>query len=345
MRRLLVLSALVVAFGCEGGRIGGEIAPRAPACGDGICGEGEDCAACEDDCGSCLATCGNATCDPNESCSACPSDCGTCGPCGDAICEGTESCATCEPDCGVCNASCGDGTCDASETCGTCAADCGACNATCGDGACDGGETCGSCAADCGACGPTCGDGTCDASESCNTCSADCGACPVCGDGTCNGDENCATCEGDCGSCTWDPDLEATEDALLVLMNELRAAGATCGGQAYPAVPALAMHEDLREAARLHSLDMGEQNYFDHTSLDGRSPWDRIRDAGYPGSGAAENIAAGNASAQATFNQWLNSPGHCRNMMTRNANEVGIGHAEVPGSRYRHYWTQAFGRR
>jgi uncharacterized protein YkwD len=161
----------------------------------------------------------------------------------------------------------------------------------------------------------------------------------------CNGEEDCATCESDCGACAWPPDLEATEDEMLVLVNELRAIGANCGGTDYGVVPPLAMHEALRSAARLHSQDMGEQNYFDHQSLDGRSPWARIGESGYPGSGAAENIAAGNNGAQATFNQWLNSPGHCRNMMTADGNEIGIGHASVPGSQYRDYWTQAFGRR
>ncbi len=317
MRRLaLALVATALVAGCDTGRIGGPL--RLGACGDGVCAGNEDCGSCVADCGAC-DTCGDATCDANESCTACPDDCGTCGPCGDMICEGTETCATCADDCGACG--------------------------TCGDGTCDSNEGCDTCNLDCGVCGPTCGDGTCDASETCDSCNLDCGACPTCGDGACNGDENCETCTADCGACTWPPELEATEDALLVLMNDLRAKGATCGGQTYGAVPPLEMHEALREAARLHSQDMGEQNYFDHTSLDGRSPWQRIRDAGYPGSGAAENIAAGNNSAQATFNQWLTSPGHCRNMMTANANEVGIGHAEVPGSRYRHYWTQAFGRR
>jgi uncharacterized protein YkwD len=41
----------------------------------------------------------------------------------------------------------------------------------------------------------------------------------------------------------------------------------------------------LAAAARSHSEDMGLQNYFSHTSLDGRTVSDRITDAGSGSSG------------------------------------------------------------
>ncbi len=48
----------------------------------------------------------------------------------------------------------------------------------------------------------------------------------------------------------------------------------------------------LHAAARAHSRDMIDQDYFDHLSLDGRTPWDRMTTSGYVGfSAAAENIA------------------------------------------------------
>jgi uncharacterized protein YkwD len=167
---------------------------------------------------------------------------------------------------------------------------------------------------------------------------------PVCGDGVCTaGAETCSSCEADCGPCNWPAPQATEEDEMLVLVNALRAEGTTCGGRVYAPVGPLEMSPELRTAARDHSQDMADQNYFDHQSLDGRSPWDRIRAAGYPGSPAAENIAAGNSTAEATFGQWHRSAGHCANMMSSNANQIGIGYAIGPG-RYRHYWTQAFGR-
>ena len=105
------------------------------------------------------------------------------------------------------------------------------------------------------------------------------------------------------------------------------------------------MDAALRTSARRHSQDMADQNYFSHTSLDGRSPWDRIAAAQYTAQAVGENIAAGNEDPLLTFQQWLNSPGHCRNMMNPNANEIGIGYGYNAQSTYRHYWTQNFGRR
>jgi uncharacterized repeat protein (TIGR01451 family) len=52
-----------------------------PACGDGTCAAGEDCANCPSDCGSCGGVtffCGNGLCAGSETCANCPSDCGLC---------------------------------------------------------------------------------------------------------------------------------------------------------------------------------------------------------------------------------------------------------------------------
>jgi hypothetical protein len=57
----------------------------------------------------------------------------------------------------------------------------------------------------------------------------------------------------------------------------------------------------------------------------------------------AENIAAGNSTAQATFEQWRNSSGHNANMLHSNMRTIGIGRAFVAGSPYGWYWTTEFG--
>lgn len=169
---------------------------------------------------------------------------------------------------------------------------------------------------------------------------------PRCGDGTCDApSETCGACAADCGACGWPEEYARSEEAVLAQVNALRARGATCGGATLPAVPPLAMSPELRQAARLHSADMATQNYFDHTSQGGRSFGQRAAEAGYRGAPVGENIAAGSAGAEATFTQWLNSPGHCQNMMSGRATEIGIGHAYDDGARYGHYWTQVFGAR
>ncbi|MFN3202396.1 MAG: CAP domain-containing protein [Bradymonadia bacterium] len=217
---------------------------------------------------------------------------------------------------------------------------------TCGDDLCDDAESCGTCPQDCGRCPPICGDQVCSApEETCESCSADCGPCPSeCGDAVCDPDETCETCPLDCGDCEWPAEWIAEENAMIPMINAFRAEGANCGGRQFPPAGPVAMQPELRRAAQLHSQDMGRQGYFDHTSRDGRSPWQRMADAGYRGQAGGENIAAGNSSAAATFQQWVDSPGHCQNMMNGSFTEIGIGYAREPGSPYTHYWTQKFGR-
>ncbi len=60
--------------------------------------------------------------------------------------------------------------------------------------------------------------------------------------------------------------------------------------------------------------------------------------AGYTWSAAGENIAGGNTTAAATMDQWMNSPGHCRNIMNGDYVNLGVGHV-AEGA----LWTQVFG--
>lgn len=98
----------------------------------------------------------------------------------------------------------------------------------------------------------------------------------------------------------------------------------------------------LATAARLHSADMARQDYFSHTSLDGRTPWDRIRAQGYA-YGSAENIAAGYPTAAAVMAGWMNSPGHKANIL--NCSNIALGVGLGRGGSYGTYWTQDFGSR
>ena len=75
---------------------------------------------------------------------------------------------------------------------------------------------------------------------------------------------------------------------------------------------------------------MAAQNYFDHTSLDGRTFTQRIDATGYAWSTAGENIAAGYPSIDAVMDGWIQSPGHCANLMNQDFTEIGV--ACVPGT-------------
>ena len=143
----------------------------------------------------------------------------------------------------------------------------------------------------------------------------------------------------------WPAPWLTEEDEMLVLVNEVRASGTTCPSGPRPPVGSVATAEALVRAARSHALDMATQNYFDHDSLDGRDPFDRMREEGFDGQPRAENIAAGNSSAADTLAQWLSSDGHCINIMTADVTHLGVGYAADEDAAYTHYWVQAFGRR
>ena len=108
----------------------------------------------------------------------------------------------------------------------------------------------------------------------------------------------------------------------------------------------LRVSDQLSAAAQGHSEDMAHNDFFSHTSSDGRSPWERIRANGYRYWSAAENIAAGYTSAAAAVNGWMNSSGHRANILNCGLEETGVGYYflqnDTGNVNYRHYWTQVF---
>jgi uncharacterized protein YkwD len=108
-------------------------------------------------------------------------------------------------------------------------------------------------------------------------------------------------------------------------------------------LPPLKLSSQLSRAAQLHSEDMANKGYFNHTGLNGLTMVDRAKASGYEYSALGENIAAGRATPEGTIRQWMNSSGHRANLLNRKFTEVGFGYANAPNSPYRHYWVQVFG--
>jgi uncharacterized protein YkwD len=137
-------------------------------------------------------------------------------------------------------------------------------------------------------------------------------------------------------NCTVDASIDSEEQAVLALINDHRQANG---------LGPLALSPTLNKAAAWKSQHMVDENYFNHNDVPiGRSWDDRIVDCGYSfATWIGENIAAGNADAQATFEQWRNSPGHNQNMLNSNYNAIGIGRAFGPNTTYGWYWTTDFG--
>ena len=140
----------------------------------------------------------------------------------------------------------------------------------------------------------------------------------------------------------WSDEWKLFEEEVVVLTNELRSQGTTCGGDLYPPVQPLKMQRNLRCSSRVHSLDMMERDYFAHSNPDGEDPGVRITNAEYSWMSYGENIAYRYSSPEEVVEGWHQSPGHCRNMMSDWFDEIGVGIYDGGDGIY---WTQNFGSR
>ncbi|CAM0556697.1 hypothetical protein EHLJMEHL_01785 [Vreelandella titanicae] len=145
-----------------------------------------------------------------------------------------------------------------------------------------------------------------------------------------------ATHQGEC-------ELNDQQRAMLSQINEARSQARQCGDQQYAAVESLAWSCKLEAAAKSHSQDMAENDYSSHTDPEGAGIEQRVGNQDYVWQAVGENIAAGHTSVSAVVEGWLDSPGHCRNIMNDAFTEMGMAKAEDSESRYSTYWTQTLG--
>ncbi len=96
---------------------------------------------------------------------------------------------------------------------------------------------------------------------------------------------------------------------------------------------------ELTSLATAFSDDMAKRGFFDHTDPDGDTPWDRAQAAGISSLGG-ENIARGQADAEAVMQAWMDSPGHKANILNCDFKTLGVGVHMGPGGPW---WTQNFG--
>lgn len=141
----------------------------------------------------------------------------------------------------------------------------------------------------------------------------------------------------------WDGGAVALEARVVELVNQARARGGTCATETFAPSAPLTSEAALTCAARVHSLDMSTRAFFDHVNPDGVDPFDRMSDAGYDYVAAAENIAAGQSTAEQVVDGWLASPGHCRNILNPEFTQIGVGYVFNAASFYPYFWTQTFG--
>jgi uncharacterized protein YkwD len=120
--------------------------------------------------------------------------------------------------------------------------------------------------------------------------------------------------------------LRTLNHQILVAVNAFRTA--------HHLVP-LRDSRSLDRSARQHSLEMGRDGYFGHSSADGSAFWVRIKQyyasRSYRSWSVGENLlwAAPSISAKAALALWIASPEHLRNLLTPRWREIGISAVHV----------------
>ena len=128
------------------------------------------------------------------------------------------------------------------------------------------------------------------------------------------------------------PSNEASK-AVLDATNALRAA---------KSIGPLSLSDDLTRAAQAHACEMAKRGVMTHEGANGSSVRDRVRATGYAWRFVAENVAYGYNSPPDVVSGWEGSRGHRRNMLSRDAEDIGVGVWEAGG---RLYWAMVLGRR
>jgi uncharacterized protein YkwD len=115
---------------------------------------------------------------------------------------------------------------------------------------------------------------------------------------------------------------QSIEQNMITLVN---------GYRAQHGLLPLKTNSALMRAARFHSRDMVENNYFDHTSQDGEQFFQRLSRFGYhwlsagEAIGEASGLVSPSAAADQAVTMWRQSPPHNKILLTGSFRAVGIG--------------------
>ena len=167
-----------------------------------------------------------------------------------------------------------------------------------------------------------------------------------------------------------------TKEAYLKAVKDARAVGRDCGhyildengseitvrddnsSDWMPAIKddPLKWNEKLYKAAYEHNVDMSKSGKISHTGSGSESDHtakinhlgrgstykERVLGNGYTFTQLKENITVGTNidSAKKAVEMWLNSAGHCKNLMDANVTDMGMSHVYEENSTYKNFWTQ-----
>jgi uncharacterized protein YkwD len=141
-----------------------------------------------------------------------------------------------------------------------------------------------------------------------------------------------ATDLGDAARCAevsaWPAESAEEEDALAERVLDLRGRGTTCGDDEVAGVGPLEVVPELRCAARQLAGDLARRDDLDHDGSDGATPLARVNHAGYTGITRHEMLAADFTTADDTLAGLADDPAHCRFLMDKTLDHMGVGHAQ-----------------
>lgn len=132
-------------------------------------------------------------------------------------------------------------------------------------------------------------------------------------------------------------EVSFSQKEMLTLINKARSQGHRCGKNDQPAAPPLQWNDDLAKAAKKHANDMARRDFFDHVNPDGWDTARRVERESYRWQTVGENIAMGPGSTSEAMRGWLNSAGHCTNIMLSDFTEMGAAISNDG-----RYWVQVF---
>lgn len=162
---------------------------------------------------------------------------------------------------------------------------------------------------------------------------------------------------------------QAEKDKYLKAINDARDKSQDCDGKQIGPSPHVLWNDELYLASAEHNYDMAKSNIIDvhHRGSNTEYDWtttvqnldhasymqERVENNGYDHwARLTENLTVGYISnnnpidtPEEAVQQWLNSAGHCENLMDPNVTDVGMAYLYDANSDYKHYWTQNFGRK
>ncbi len=134
--------------------------------------------------------------------------------------------------------------------------------------------------------------------------------------------------------------LSQLQQDLLDETNRRRQQGQRCGFSNMPPVAPVSWDCRLGAAAQGHSDDMARYSFLEHTGSDGLKLIDRLGAQGYNPQAWGENIAQGQKTVGEVVDDWVQSTGHCKILMSQDY--VHMGAAMSTSADGDTYWTQDF---